>query len=278
MMLSTRALHNEMHERIIMKHLDLHWLGFLILLLFIASMACNSAAPAAPAPTTTPAAPTIAPTATKPPTSTPRPAATPDVGATKAVEDFQARVDGYVEKGYLPTSNGTLYSLDDYKTEWAQMNYLSDLAPTGYSDAVQNFVYNGDFEWQSAVQNPETSGCGLYFRVQENGNFYSTYLDTERVVMGGYEGSTGPYVQRFGVTTGPGRVNIEYPAKANFTIIVNGHMAYVFVDDAFIGSYTLYTGKLLDPGYLGYFVKSGTNKDYGTRCTITNGKLWVPAE
>jgi len=28
-------------------------------------------------------------------------------------------------------------------------------------------------------------------------------------------------------------------------------------------------------GKFGYTLLSGTNKDYGTKCEITNGRLWV---
>lgn len=250
---------------------------YAVLALLIVSTACASATTApAPTPTSTAIPPT--PTATLKPTSTPKPTATPNIAATQAFEESQARVKNYVEAGYLSTQKGKLFKLRDYQNEWAQMNYFSDAAATGYNSSAKDFVFRGDFQWESAVTNPETSGCGVYYRLQDNGDFYTAYLDTERVVMGGYDSSTGPYVTRFGITTGSGRVNIEKPAKANFTLIVNGHMAYVLVDDTFVGSYTLYTERLLDPGYLAYFTKSGTNKDYGTRCAVSNATLWIPEE
>jgi hypothetical protein len=248
----------------------------LILLLVLATIACATTTPAAPVATATNTPVPATATATKPPSSTPRPTATPNLAATQAAEAFQARINDYADKGYVSTSVGTSYDLRDYKIQWAEINYLSDITSTGYDKPVKDFVFTGDFQWESAVKNPETSGCGLYYRLQDNGNFYSAYLDTERVVMGGYEASQGRFIKRFGVTTGSGRVNYESPSKASFTLILNGHMAYALADDQLVGSYTLYTEKLLDPGILGYFVKSGTNKDYGTRCTIQNAKLWVP--
>ncbi len=239
-------------------------------------IACATTAPTATAvPATSTPIPATA-TATKPPTSTPRPSATPNVAATQAADAFQTRIKDYADKGYISTTAGTSYDLADYQNQWAEINYFSDVTSTGYDKPVKDFVFTGDFQWESAVKNPETSGCGLYYRLQENGNYYTAYLDTERVVMGGYEASQGHFVKRFGVTTGSGRVSYDSPSKANFTLIMNGHMAYVLADDQFVGSYTLYTEKLLDPGFIGYFVKSGTNKDFGTRCSIQNAKLWVP--
>jgi hypothetical protein len=183
-----------------------------------------------------------------------------------------------VEKGYISKAQGTWHVLDDYSQTMAQIGYLSNPASTGYDEKVKDFVFTADFNWQSAVPYPETSGCGLYFRQQSNGDFYSTYLDAERVVVGGYSASSGSFVNRFGVTTGSGRVKFGNPAAANFTIMVEGYKANVIVDGVFVGSYTLYSGKLLDPGTLGYFTKSGSNKNYGTRCEATNSKLWVPTE
>ena len=58
-------------------------------------------------------------------------------------------------------------------------------------------------------------------------------------------------------------------------LIVNDTQAYVLVDGEFIGEYTLSTDRLLDPGYLLYSIISGTNKDYGVRCEMTNSNLWI---
>ena len=52
----------------------------------------------------------------------------------------------------------------------------------------------------------------------------------------------------------------------------NNH-AYVYVDDKFIGEYTLSQDKILK-GIFGYGIISGTNRDFGTRCEITNARVW----
>ena len=249
-----------------------------ILILAFVSMACSASAAPTPTATPVPATNTPEPTATKTPkpTNTPLPTATPNVAATQQIEELNTRLQSYLDEGYITTSDGNLYQLDDYNLDWAQINFFSDLTRVGYDNKVKNFVFRADFHWENAVKNPETSGCGIIFRYQDNGDFYSAYLSTERVVVGGYSASSGNFIRRFGVTRGKGTVNFGNPADANFTLIANEEMMYVLVDDEFIGSYTLYTGKLLDPGLLAYFVKSGTNKDFGTRCKITNATLWVP--
>jgi hypothetical protein len=42
-----------------------------------------------------------------------------------------------------------------------------------------------------------------------------------------------------------------------------------------LGEYTLAKSKILD-GDLGLSILSGTNKDYGTRCEMTNVHIFIP--
>lgn len=248
----------------------------MVIVLFLNLMtACSQAGGSTPTATATEPPVTATPTKTAIPTATPRPTATPDLAATQQMNELNARLQTYINEGYISTGEGQLFQLDDYQMEWAQINYFSDLTKSGHDNKVKNFVFRADFHWENAIRNPETSGCGIIFRYQDNGDFYSAYLSTERVVVGGYAASAGNFVRRFGVTSGKGTVKFDNPADANFTLIANEEMMYVLVDDQFVGSYTLYADKLLDPGLLAYFLKSGTNKDFGTRCKITNSTLWV---
>ena len=92
---------------------------------------------------------------------------------------------------------------------------------------------------------------------------------------------TGYYYEPFSPTRGTGRVNFDNPAdhpvEADFTIIVKGAYAYVLVDEELVGEYTLSESKILR-GELGLALLSGTNKDYGTRCEMTNLHTWIPTE
>lgn len=78
-----------------------------------------------------------------------------------------------------------------------------------------------------------------------------------------------------GTTRGTGRVKFNLPAEADFTLIVKDAYAYVLVDGEVVGEYTLAQSRSLR-GNLGLTVLSGTNKDYGTRCEMTNLHLWIP--
>jgi hypothetical protein len=49
------------------------------------------------------------------------------------------------------------------------------------------------------------------------------------------------------------------------------------VDGEVVGEYTLSQSRSLH-GNLGLTILSGTNKDFGTRCKMTNLHLWIPAD
>jgi hypothetical protein len=72
-------------------------------------------------------------------------------------------------------------------------------------------------------------------------------------------------------------VKFDYPAEADFTLIVKDSYAYVLVDGENVAEYTLSQSRS-SRGGLGLTVLSGTNKDYGTRCEMTNLHLWLPED
>ncbi|MCI0553079.1 MAG: hypothetical protein L0287_19200 [Anaerolineae bacterium] len=67
----------------------------------------------------------------------------------------------------------------------------------------------------------------------------------------------------------------DQPAEADFTVIVKGTYVYVLVNGEVVGEYTLSKSRILE-GDLGLSLLSGTNKDFGTRCEMTNVHAWIP--
>ncbi len=84
---------------------------------------------------------------------------------------------------------------------------------------------------------------------------------------------TPEYYYDMGKSRGTGTLSFDNPAAADFTLIVYDYKAYVYVDGEFIGEYTLSKDRELS-GNFGYGIISGTNHDYGTRCEITNSRMW----
>lgn len=248
-----------------------------ILAIVFASLACSTLTPATPTPTEPPATstPVPAPTKTKRPTSTPKPSATPNVAATQAREKILADLQEFVDKGYITSMDGELVNLDKHFREMAKINYLS-FSKAGYDAAVENFVFFGDIAWVSAgpVNFPEYSGCGFAYRVNSDVGFYTALLTNDSVYMSYCDQSTKK-CGRLGTTKGSGKLDFDNPAEATMTLVVNEDHAYVMVNGKFIGEYTLFKDKLREPGAVMYGMISGTNRDYGTRCEITNPSLWI---
>ena len=220
--------------------------------------------------------PTTVPTETPRPTFTPKPTITPDIAATQEEEDALAKVDSYVQAGYLPNANGELFRLDDYYREMAKIGFL-DFDFAGHDNLVQNFAYWGDVELESAgpVGYPYYSGCGISFRINtDNYDGYTAMLTSERVLLT-YCDTSIRRCGEIGKTRGTGTVNLDESFKATMEVVVNDTQAYALVNGEFIGEYTLFRDKLIDPGYLIFSIISGTNRDYGVRCQITNSHLWV---
>jgi len=244
-------------------------------LLILVSLACSTAA-AVPTSTSTPeptATITATPTNTPRPSPTPRPTKTPNLAATQRAAELRAEVQAYFDKGYLTKTEGSLRELDDFSYDWAQMGWYNWLP---LPDSVSDFYLSAHFKWDSAYQNSDTSGCGFIFGLQQNDDHYAVFLDRTRVFFLITDHRVG-YSKPVGTTRGTGRVKFDYPAEADFTLIVKDAYAYVLVDNEVAGEYTLAQSRS-SRGNLGLTVLSGTNKDFGTRCEMTNLHLWIPKE
>lgn len=244
------------------------WLAGVLLL--IASLACGGAA--AQATTVVPTDTSAPPTSTSRPTSTPRPTATPDVAATQQVEEMNALVQDYYDKGYLAMKEGEFTSYEDFDQDWAQIGWYNW---STFDQKASDFFLSAHFKWSTAVKTSDLSGCGFVFAVQENNDHYAVFLDKSRIVFLQAAVRFGKYSHEVGKTRGTGRVSFGNPAAADFTLIVKGAYAYVLVDGKVVGEYTLSADTPMN-GNVGLTVLSGTNRDYGTRCEMTNIRLWVP--
>jgi hypothetical protein len=252
---------------------------FLILSFVLSACGLSVAPPAdTPAPTDT-AQPTVTitltPTKTPKPSSTPRPTKTPNLAATQRMAGFNTETQSYFDKGYLTTADGQIKEIKDFSDELAKINYYSWL-PLGLN--VSDFYISAHFKWSSAYRNADTSGCGVVFAVQENYDHYAIFLDKSSILFLNAD-QTASYSKPVGLTRGVGHVKFDNPAdhpvEADFTLIVKGAYAYILVDGKVVGEYTLAQSKILK-GDIGLSVISGTNKDYGTRCEMTNIHVWTP--
>jgi hypothetical protein len=228
------------------------------------------------APTATPTQTTVpfTPTKTLRPTSTPRPTATPNISQTKSYDDIFSDVEKFKDEGLISSTKGEYSALDDFSETMAQRGWLQYW---NYNFIVKNFVYKAHVSWSTAGETNETSGCGIVFAVNKKGegnNYYGVVLDKTRIF---FSSTYGGYYYDMGKSRGTGKVSFGNPAEADLTLLVYDYKANVYVDDEFIGEYTLSKDRELE-GKFGYGIISGTNKDYGTRCTITESRMWELTE
>ena len=258
-----------------MHHKSLHTLMSFVFLLVLVSLACATSQPTptlAPTNTLEPTATeTVVPTNTPRPSPTPRPTQTPNLAATERAEELNAEVQEYFEKGYLATTEGRFREMEDFSYEWAQLGYYNWLP---LRDSASDFFLSAHFKWDSAFKNSDISGCGFIFGLQPNDDHYAVFLDRQKVLFLITDLTVG-FSRPVSPTRGTGVVKFDYPAEADFTLIVNDAYAYVLVDGEVVGEYTLAQSRLAKGG-LGLTVLSGTNRDYGTRCEMTNLHLWLP--
>jgi hypothetical protein len=232
-------------------------------------MACSTVGGlvATPTPPPTPTE-TPSPTVTPSPTATLKPTFTPDVAATQRYDDILTQVERFKEAGHIPTTKGKYIELPEYHKEWAQRQWST--REWYYDYEPESFVFTAHAKWSTAGPTSETSGCGIAFATQDDGRGYGIFLDKARIFFAYYDLK---YYYELGKTRGSGRLDFGNPAEAKFSLAVHDYKAYVYVDDVFIGEYSLSKDKPLQ-GYFGYGLISGTNKDYGTRCDITEPRLW----
>ncbi|MFZ5919962.1 MAG: hypothetical protein ACOYY3_02795 [Chloroflexota bacterium] len=254
---------------------------FILIVLSLLVQGCSFGAP--PEPTATPTNPptntpkptnTPAPTATNTatPTKTPLPTKTPNYAATEQVSAMETRIKEFVDAGYLSSLEGTYTKLEDFKDEMAMINYLQPF-PSGYTKIVKDFVLRAHFKWESATNTANLSGCGFIFHLTNDGDYYMIFLDRSTLWVGLNEFNRN-YVSRIGVTSGSQRVKFDNPAEADFTIIASGTKLIALVNDQYAATYSMKLDKYTE-GRLFYTIVSGTNKDYGTRCEISNAELWT---
>jgi hypothetical protein len=187
--------------------------------------------------------------------------------ATSQAAPMLDHVTRLANDGYITTTEGEFHQLPNFDESWAQINWYW-FFPTGY--APTDFVIRAHVYWDVASQIPDwaTTGCGFVFRETGIPNHYLTYLGLDgNVYFSRYVKDTYALVGKdyYGKVDAPqGEADITLAVEGAWvTFLVNGEQVLRTQDAA------------LTSGSLDYTLVSGTNKDYGTHCRMTNVELWV---
>lgn len=213
-------------------------------------------------------APTLEPTDTPEPTATEEPTVepSPTIEPTSESAKMEALIEQLKEEGTISTVEGTYHRLADFQQEWAQLYYYQ----WWYTDySPSNFVIQADVEWETASKsaNLGDSGCGFVYHTDDNQNHHATFLmmdgkvQTYRALSGYFDQMKGGYAGKFKVPSDKAHIILAVDQQT-ITVIINDKEVVHFQDTKLSG------------GKLGLTLASGTNKDFGTRCSMTNVELW----
>lgn len=190
--------------------------------------------------------------------------------ADPVAAELSSQVQKLSDEGRISTTDGTYIKLEDFSEDMAQIGFLT----YWYFDfELEHFVLSAHVKWSTALDTSDTSGCGIVFGLEETGayqDYYGVILDKSRIY---FTYTKSGYYYELGKTSGTGRLSFGNPAEADLILLVYDKRAFVYVDDEFIGEYTLSNDKPLE-GKFGFGLISGTNRDYGTRCEISNAGIW----
>ncbi|GAB4396663.1 MAG: hypothetical protein OHK0052_18220 [Anaerolineales bacterium] len=190
--------------------------------------------------------------------------------ATAQAEPMLAVVRGLVEDGYLKSEAGSFLALDDFDESWAQINWYQWM-PTGAFD--KNFVVRAQAEWWSAsnTANWFSSGCGFVFRAEGRDDHYLVFLAMDGNVYSGKQVNNNfvPLAQGY-----YGRFDVPHDS-AEIMLVVNENQYLFYVNGTRV---IRQQDNSLKEGFLAYTLLSGTNKDFGTRCKLSDVEYWSIGE
>ena len=176
----------------------------------------------------------------------------------KANKDFHQFLDKLAAEGVIATADGDATYYGDYENEWAQINWYQWIN----FENSNRFVLSANVSWASASQTPNNfaSGCGVIFNAGSGSDSYllaSIRMDGLLYINGArnrQDVSYGTY--RYGSASTKG--------STDFVMVVDNGKASFYMD----GQRIVRKAELLVMGdNVGLATLSGTNKDFGTRCT-----------
>lgn len=229
-----------------------------------------------PEPTDTP---TI--TSTPPPTSPP----TPDKTATRAsynatlvakntqtAQPMVTLIQKLFDEGYISSKQGSVRNIPEFSESWAQLDWYRwwyQLDERKYSDFILSF----DAEMKSASDkaNWNFAGCGIVFHTVDTDNHYVLFIAQDGILtLSRRVNDVWQVIKKSKQYTSDTPVE-----NIHVVLVVEGIQVVVLVDDreVLLARDAVLDSKL-SKGKIGFSVLSGTNKGYGTRCTMKNIQFW----
>jgi hypothetical protein len=218
-------------------------------------------------------------TATRTPTSTPNFNATATVAArgmaihqTVEAQPMFSQVQTLKKDGYLASTDGTWYKVDDFDQSSAQAGrYLR--WNSGYQPV--DFVIRANAEWWSADESSNlfNAGCGFSFRAIDENNYFDVLFTLDgkarfdRRINGDW---------RMPVLSAPIKI-IPGHDQAQFMLVVEENRLTFFKDGEEIlhVSDDSFASPKFQGGDLALILMSGSDIGFGLRCKLTDIDLWI---
>jgi hypothetical protein len=190
-----------------------------------------------------------------------------DSAATQQATAMMGVVQQLFDEGIIGSMEGEYYRLDDFEESWAQIGYYQ-WWKTGQT--AENFVLSTDIAWESASDraNWPEAGCGIVFSEDGASDHHLAYLSLDgygklaQISKGQWKTLAS---QRYG--------NLSIPnGNAKIMLVVDDQKINFYVNGQRVAN--AYDGSL-NAGNIALTLLSGTNKDFGTRCQMSNIDLFI---
>jgi len=186
--------------------------------------------------------------------------------ATVNAQPMYEKIKSLYSSHYVKSTEGVFHALPDFDESWAQMDWYR-WWPTGYEP--KEFVIQTHLTWESASNfaNWFSSGCGFIFGEEDRDNHYAIFMlmdgniSLERIRNGNIMNLGKGYYGKPDLPKG----------EADITLIINKNQVLFLVDDKLVFRQQQSS---IPKGNLSSTLLSGTNKDFGTRCQMTDSQLW----
>ena len=234
--------------------------------------------------------PTATPTPTASPTNTPNAVLTDEAATMEAImakgnveatakavsiQETQQAEDALWTKlandGSITMKKGDLNTVDDFEESWAQRGWYQWWW-FGYE--MSNFVIKTHIDWRIPPDSfSDISGCGFVLRLEDENNHLVLVLTPSSSAFLGQMTPNGfQNLNAKGVWINPDWEPTQgETGSADFMVVAEQEEITAFING--VKSFRWVVART-NSGDIGYTIISGTNKDFGTSCKMTNTRIW----
>ncbi len=190
---------------------------------------------------------------------------------TREARPMAELVEKLYNEGYTTTKEGTFKKLGDFSEQWAKLDWYQYWYQG--DDKYSNFVLSFSATMQSASDkaNWHHAGCGVVFRHVDNENHLFLII-----AQNGFMSLRKRIKDMVYIVKDSKKYGSQIPVENVYVTLIADGMNVVILADGYqiLEARDPILGSTLREGRLAFSVMSGTNKGYGTRCTMKNIWLW----